>query len=96
MTLPENTMNQHVPVVAQVHNLLNDSVEQIAQGWIGQLTVLRENTVKLENQLLACVAQTKDNIRKLHELGEQVAAEAARGLEVCEKLSEGVERIAES
>ena len=82
------------PPTDQVHKLLNESIEKIAQGWIDQLKQLRDNTVALESQMMACVARTKDQINQLHTLGEQVAGEARRGREVCEKLSEGIAQIA--
>jgi DNA-binding transcriptional regulator YbjK len=82
------------PPIEQVHGLLNASIEQIAGQWIEQLTVLRENATALEAQLLACVAQTKSSIERLHELGAQVAAEATRGQEVIAKLSDGIAQIA--
>ena len=82
------------PREEQIHNLLNDSVEKLAASWITQLNALRDNTVQLENQLIACVAQTKDNIKQLHSLGLQIAAEAQRGREVCEKLADGIDAIA--
>ena len=31
----------------QVHDLLNDSIQQIAQGWIDQLTALRDNAIDI-------------------------------------------------
>jgi hypothetical protein len=77
----------------KIHGLLNDSIEKIAQGWIDQLIEVRKNTEVLETQMLACVMQTKANIERLHDLGEQIAREAARGREVCAKLSEGVAQI---
>jgi hypothetical protein len=78
----------------QIHSLLDDSIEKLAESWISQLNALRDNTVQLENQLIACVAQTKDNIKQLHSLGLQIAAEAQRGREVCEKLADGIDAIA--
>ena len=85
-------MNQHTPV-EQVHGLLNESIEQIAQSWINELTVLRENTVTLETQLLACVADVKAKIEDLHTLGAKVAAEAKRGQEVVTSAAKGIAQI---
>jgi len=82
------------PFADQVHSLLNDSVEKIAQSWIDQLQAVKENCDALERQMLAAVAKTKENIAKLHELGNQVAEEAKRGRELCEQLSNGVAKIA--
>ena len=82
------------PFEDQVHTLMLDSVSKIADQWIEQLKVLRENTVALENHILASVAKTKGDISALHELGTQVAAEARRGQEVCRQLSDSVGKIA--
>ena len=81
------------PFEEQVHSLLNDSIEKIAQGWIDQLKALKENCDALESQVLAAVTKTKDHIAKLHELGNQVAEEAKRGRELCAKLSDGIAQI---
>ena len=77
----------------EIHSLLNASVEKIANAWISELQAIRENTLTLENQLLACVAKTAANIQQLHDLGAKVAEEAARGRETCAKLTEGVAAI---
>lgn len=77
-----------------IHNLLKESVEKIAGQWIAELKQVRENTLELEKQLMACVAKTKDDITKLHELGVHVAEEAKRGRETCARLTEGVAQIA--
>ena len=76
-----------------IQRLLTESVEKIADGWITELKAIRENTQTLETQLISCVAKTKDNIKRLHELGAQVADEAKRGREVCARLSEGIAQI---
>src|SRR4029077_10359523 len=82
------------PVSDQVHDLLNASVEKIAQGFITELEALRKNATDLENQVLTAVAGTKDSIAKLHSLGALVTEEARRGQEVCRQISDSVEKIA--
>lgn len=91
-----NTRTNGAVPPEQVHDLLNNSIEQIAQGWINQLTALRRNTEQLESLLLSHVATAKANISRLHELGEQVAAEAERGRQVCEQLAIGIEQLTQS
>ncbi len=76
-----------------MHTLLNASVEKIAQGWIDELSALRENTNRLESLLMAHVASTKASINQLHEMGAQIASEAARGREVCERLAGAVQQL---
>lgn len=80
----------------RMHELLNASIEKIATGWIDQLVALRKNTEQLEGLLIAHVSATKANISRLHELGEQVAAEAERGRQVCAQLAEGIEQLTQS
>ena len=82
------------PFTDQVHSLMLDSVSRIADQWIEQLKIVRENTITLENQILACVTKTKSDITTLHSLGTQVAEEARRGQEVCRQLSDSIEKIA--
>jgi hypothetical protein len=81
------------PFGDQVHGLLNDSIEKITQGWVDQLKAVKDNCDALERQVMTAMAQTKDSIAKLHELGNKVADEAKRGRELCEKLSAGVAEI---
>jgi predicted component of type VI protein secretion system len=81
------------PFAEQVHDLLQDSITKIADGWVAELKAVKANCDALESQVLAAVAKTKDHVEKLHALGAQVAAEAQRGRELCEKLSEGIAQI---
>ena len=76
-----------------IHQLLKESVEKIAGQWVSELNVVRANTMALEEQVLACLAKTKDDIARMHSLGVQVAEEAKRGRELCAKLSESVAQI---
>ena len=84
------------PQAEDIHTLLSASVEKIAQGWVDELTALRDNTTRLESLLMAHVASTKANIAKLHELGGHIAAEAERGRQVCDKLAEGIEQLTQA
>jgi hypothetical protein len=76
-----------------IHQLLKESVEKIAGQWVAELNTVRANTLKLEEQVLACLAKTKADITQMHDLGVQVAEEAKRGKELCAKLSDSVEHI---
>jgi hypothetical protein len=94
LALIEAVQPDIVPFEAQVHDLLNDSVEKIAQNWISELEALRKNASDLESQVLAAVADTKNSIAKLHSLGDLVKTEARRGQEVCRQLSDSIEKMA--
>ena len=84
----------NVDEVKNIHTLLEESITHIASQWVEQLKIVRENTITLENQILACVTKTKSDITMLHDLGTQVAEEARRGQEVCRQLSDSIEKIA--
>ena len=79
--------------MSDIHQLLKESIDKIAGQWVEQLTVMRSNATLLEQQVMTCVAKTKADITQLHDLGVKVAEEAQRGVELCAKLSESVERI---
>ena len=79
--------------MSEIHQLLKESIDKIAGQWVEQLTVMRSNATLLESQVMTCVAKTKADITQLHDLGVKVAEEAQRGMELCAKLSESVERI---
>ena len=81
------------PVSDHVHDLLNQSIEQIAQDMVGELEALRRNATDLETRLLAAAAGAKASINKLRELHTQIADEARRGQEVCRKVSDSIEKI---
>ena len=84
----------NVDEVKNIHTLLEESITHIASQWVEQLKIVRENTLTLETQILACVTKTKSDITTLHSLGTQVAEEARRGQEVCRQLSDSIEKIA--
>ena len=94
LALIEAVQPDIAPVSDTVHDLLNQSIERLAQSWISELEALRKNASDLESQVLAAVAGTKDSIAKLHSLGDLVKTEARRGQDVCRQLSDSIEKIA--
>ena len=93
LSLIEAVQPDIAPFENQVHTLLNESIEKLAQNWISELEALRKNASDLESQVLAAVAGTKDSIAKLHSLGDLVKTEARRGQDVCRQLSDSIEKI---
>jgi transcriptional regulator len=87
-------IEQATPMPDQIHTLLLDSVGKIADQWIEQLKLLRDNADALEAQIVSYVGKTKADISALHDLGTKVAAEARRGQDVCKQLRDSVERLA--
>lgn len=81
------------PPTQRVHDLLNSSIEKIAQEWIDQLHGVQANAQALEGQLMGVVAQTKASIHKLHQLGQHIADEAERGRKVLDLVATGLEEI---
>ena len=82
------------PFTDQVHSLMLESVSKIADEWIDQLKIVRDNTIVLENQIVACVSKTKADLKVLHDLGAKIADEAKRGQDVCKQLSDSIDKIA--
>ena len=93
LALIEAVQPEIAPFTDQVHTLMLESVSKIADQWIEQLKIVRDNTIVLENQIVACVGKTKADITTLHELGAKVAEEAKRGQDVCKQLSDSIEKI---
>ena len=87
---PQPVPQQPLPV----EQLLLDGVDQIAHQWVEQLDLLCANAEALKAQVIACVAKSKDDLKRLYQLGAQVSAEAKRGQEVCQTMADGLEQIA--
>ena len=84
---------QATPFDQQVHKLMLDSIDKIAEQWIEQLKNVRANTVAIEQLIIQAVAKAKGDINRMHELGQQVVLEAQRGEEVCCRLAAELDQI---
>jgi hypothetical protein len=82
------------PMSDQIHGLLNESIEKIAQSSIGEINALTKNLGELGTQMLNAAAAAKEKINKLHELNSQIAAEVRRGEEMRRSVSDSIEKIA--
>jgi hypothetical protein len=82
----ENLSNE----VSPTHTDLLVGLDAIERTWIEQLKAVRENTLVIEKQAIACVARVRDDIARLHLLGLQVTKEAERGQEACKHLAESL------
>ena len=58
----------------KVEDLLLDGVDQVAHQWVERLHELRANVDALEGQIIACVGDIKDRLKRLSELGAEVTA----------------------
>ena len=82
------------PAADQVHSILADSIQQIAQGWIDQLEAVKADADALQTQVLASVADTKAKLAAFHELGAKVVAHATESRKAIAALADGVAEIA--
>jgi hypothetical protein len=82
------------PMADQVHDLLNKSIEQIAQNTIDEIEELKKTLADLGNQMLAAAAEAKDRIKRLHELNGQIAEEVRRGQKMRRSIGDSIEKIA--
>jgi transcriptional regulator len=94
LALIEAVEPEIAPFTDQVHSLMLESVSKIADEWIEQLKIVRDNTIVLENQIIACVDKTRADLKMLHDLGAKIADEAKRGQDVCKQLSDSIDKIA--
>jgi len=74
----------------KVEDLLLDGVDQVAEGWVIQLQELRTSIDALEQQIITCVGDIKDRLKRLTDLGTKVKAEMDR----FDKVADEVEQIA--
>jgi hypothetical protein len=85
--------NTEEPPMSPTHTGLLVELENIERTWIEQLREVRESTLVVERQAIACVARVKDDISRLHLLGRQLTKEAARGKQLCQALSNNINRM---
>jgi hypothetical protein len=93
LALIEAVQPEIAPIADQVNDLLNESIEKIAQSSIGEINALTKNLGELGTQMLNAAAAAKEKINKLHELNGQIAAEVRRGEEMRRSVSDSIERI---
>jgi hypothetical protein len=85
--------NTEEPPMSPTHTGLLVELENIERTWIDQLRAVRESTLQVEKQAIACVARVKDDISRLHLLGRQLTKEAERQKQLCQALSNNITRM---
>ena len=94
LALIEAVQPDIAPISDQVHDLLNESIEKIAQRSIGEINALTKNLGELGTQMLNAAAAAKEKINKLHELNAEIAEEVRRGQKMRQSVSDSIEKIA--
>ena len=93
LALIEAVQPDIAPFNDQVHSLMLDGINKVAEQWVEQINIQRKNLDALEAQIIASVAKTKSDVTAFYSLGTKAAEEARRGQDVCRQLSEGIEKI---
>ena len=94
LTLIEALQPEIAPFNDQVHDLLNESIEKIAQTSIGEINALTKNLGELGTQMLNAAAAAKEKINQLHKLNGQIADEVRRGEKMRQSVSDSIEKLA--
>ena len=84
------------PFDQEAHNLLLQSIDQVAADWVSELSHVRHNAEQVEALVLQRATKVKADITALYLLGHAALAEAKRGDEVNAKLADEPDRLAES
>jgi hypothetical protein len=87
----DRVSDDSMPFDQKTHTLMLESVDRIAQQWVGELNRVRDNSKIIEQMVIAQAAKSKDELTKLHLLGTQAMKEAQRGHEVLAHLADEIE-----
>jgi hypothetical protein len=93
VTVRERVADHGLPFDQKGHTLMMESVDRITQQWVGELNHVRENTLAVEQMVIAQAAKAKDELTKLHLLGMQAMKEAQRGQEVVARLGDELDAM---
>jgi hypothetical protein len=83
------------PFDQKAHDLLLQSIDQVADDWVTELTHVRRNSEEIEKLVLQRASKVKVDITALYLLGNAALAEAKRGEEVNSKLAGELDRLIE-
>jgi hypothetical protein len=84
-----------IPFDQQAHDLLLQSIDQVAADWVGELEHVRKNSEAVEQLVLQRASKVKSDITALYLLGNAALAEAKRGDDVNERLADELEKLSE-
>jgi hypothetical protein len=95
-TKPAMTMaDVAAPFAQHSHDVLLESVDEVAADWVNQLKNVRRNSENLEQLVLQRVSKLKSDMTALFVLGSAVVSEAKRGGEINDKLTHEINKLAE-
>ena len=85
--------NGEKPFEQHAHDLMTESVDRIAQQWVGELSRVRDNTLMIEQMVLAQATRVKSELTRMHLLGVKAMQEAKRGHEVGQHLVDELDQM---
>jgi hypothetical protein len=95
LQVQESLKPSMLPFDQRTHDLLIESIDQVATDWVGELEHVRDNSKKVEQLVMERAAKVKADITALYLLGSAALAEAKRGDEVNTRLGNELEKLAE-
>jgi hypothetical protein len=95
LQVQESLKPSMLPFDQRAHDLLIESIDQVATDWVGELEHVRDNSKKVEQLVMERAAKVKADITALYLLGSAALAEAKRGDEVNTRLGNELEKLAE-
>jgi hypothetical protein len=95
LQVQESLTPSMLPFDQRAHDLLIESIDQVATDWVGELEHVRDNSKKVEQLVMERAAKVKADITALYLLGSAALAEAKRGDEVNTRLGNELEKLAE-
>jgi len=81
------------PFEQATHTLMMESVDRVTQHWVAELNRVRQNTLVVEQMVIAQAAKLKDELTRLHLLGVQAMREAQRGNDVVQHLGDELDAM---
>jgi hypothetical protein len=84
-----------VPFSQREHDLLLESVDQVASDWVNQLRDDRKSSEELEQTVLQRVAKVKTDLTQLFLLGNAVLNKVKRDTEFKAKVFSEIDKLAE-
>jgi hypothetical protein len=93
--MPDRAQPSARPFDQKAHDLLLQSIDQVADDWVTELTHVRRNSEEIEKLVLQRASKVKVDITALYLLGNAALAEARRGEEVNSKLAGELDKLIE-
>lgn len=95
ITVQEPTRPSAQPFDQKAHDLMIKGIDQVATDWVSKREHAREISKKVEQLVLERAAKVKADITALYLLGNAALAEAKRGDDVNERLTNELDKLTE-